>query len=268
MERPLLYDALKKPASSCASAICSAIWLVIQRRNLGYGNFGLNYEFVVSQGQHWRIITSAFSHISFLYLVFNMSTVWSLSVVESTVDYHLGTAYYLRYSIILVFLSELMVLGMYHVFVTWFKIEYYRRVTTVGYSCIVFGWMTILAVKQPSLKLNFFRLLLLPISFAPFESLIFTSITIPHASFLGHLAEIIVGYLIGWDVVQGMTNYYAITFAFWIAIGFLWSLNRTTSFEFSYLKIESGRPRYAKRGCCSFHFIYKRVRTLPYFARK
>lgn len=239
MGRPLLYDVLEKPASSCAIAVCSAIWLLIQRRNVGYSDVGLSYESVVSQGQHWRIITSAFSHISFLHLVFNMSALWSLSVVESTKDYHLGTAYYVQYSIILVLLSGLMVLGMYHVFITRFKLEYYRRVTAVGYSCVVFGWMTILAVRQPSLKLNLFGLLSLPISFAPFESLIFTSIIVPQASFLGHLAGIIVGYLIGWGVVQGMTNYWAVTFAFWIAIGFLWSLSRTTSFEFPYLKIES-----------------------------
>lgn len=43
--------------------------------------------------------------------------------------------------------------------------------TVVGYSCVVFGWMTILFVKQPSSKLELFGLLSLPISFASFESL-------------------------------------------------------------------------------------------------
>lgn len=168
-----------------------------------------------------------------------MSALWSLGVVESAKDYNLGTAYYLQYSIILVLLSGLMVLGLYHVLITRFKLEYYRRVTAVGYSCVVFGWMTILAVRQPSLKLNLFGLLNLPISFAPFESLVFTSIIVPQASFLGHLSGILVGYLIGWGVVQGMSIYWTVTLAFWIAIGFLWSLSRSTAFELPYLEVES-----------------------------
>ncbi|XP_024402289.1 RHOMBOID-like protein 13 [Physcomitrium patens] len=239
MGRPLIYDILDRPASTCVIAICSATWLYIQQRNVGYSDVGLSYESVISQGQYWRFITSAFSHISFLHLVFNMSALWSLGVVESFNDYNLGTAYYIQYTTILVLLSGLMVLGMYHVLITRAKLEYYRRVTAVGYSCVVFGWMTILAVRQPSLKLNLFGLLSLPISLAPFESLIFTSIIVPQASFLGHLAGILVGYLIGWGVVQGMTIYWAATLTFWIALGFVWSLSRTTSFQLPYLEVDS-----------------------------
>ena len=71
-----------------------------------------------------------------------------------------------------VVLSGVLVLAMYHLLIERFKLEYFRRVTAVGYSCVVFGWMTILSVKQPSSKLDLFGFLSLPISFAPFESLI------------------------------------------------------------------------------------------------
>nr|ACU17878.1 unknown [Glycine max] len=54
---------------------------------------------------------------------------------------------------------------MYHLLIQRFKLEYFRRVTAVGYSCVVFGWMTILSVKQPSSKLDLFGFLSLPISF-------------------------------------------------------------------------------------------------------
>lgn len=239
MGRLLVYDILEKPASSCAILVCSAIWLLIQRKNVGYSDVGLSYETVVLQGQHWRLITSAFSHISFLHLIFNMSALWSLGIVESSKSYNLGTSYYLQYSLVLLLLSGLLILGMYHVLITRFKLDLFRRVTAVGYSCVVFGWMTILAVKQPSLKLNMFGLLSLPISFAPFESLIFTSILVPQASFLGHLAGIIVGYLIGWGVVQGMTSYWAIVISLWAAVGFLLSLKKTGPFELPFLEIES-----------------------------
>jgi membrane associated rhomboid family serine protease len=145
---------------------------------------------------------------------------------------------YLHYTFVLVVLLGLLVLGFYHMMIQRFKVEYFRRVTTVGYSCVVFGWMTILAVKQPSLKMNFFYVLSLLISFAPFESLIFTSIMAPQASFIGHLSGIIVGYSIAWGLIHGMNNYWMITMLGWIALVFVLSMKRTRSMELSVFEIE------------------------------
>ncbi|KAJ7539038.1 hypothetical protein O6H91_11G074500 [Diphasiastrum complanatum] len=237
MGRPLIYDIVQKPASSFLIALCSAVWLFIQKKNVGYADVGLSYEAIFSDGQHWRLLTSAFSHISFLHLVFNMSALWSLGVVERLKEVGLGIEYYIHYSLVLLILSALAVLGMYHTLIHRFKLDYYKRVTAVGYSCIVFGWMTILAAKQPSSKLELFGVLSLPISFAPFESLVFTSIIAPQASFIGHLAGILVGYLIAWGVIQGMSNYWAITIILWLLLLFLYSIHQT-SYHLPFLHIE------------------------------
>jgi membrane associated rhomboid family serine protease len=66
---------------------------------------------------------------------------------------------FLHYTLVFVVLFGLLVLWFYHIMIQRFKVEYVMRVTAVGYSCVVFGWMTILAAKQPSLKLNIFGLL-------------------------------------------------------------------------------------------------------------
>ncbi|CAN0870841.1 RHOMBOID-like protein 13 [Linum grandiflorum] len=238
MGRPLFYEILEKPATSCIIAVCCAIWFYIQKKNLGYTHVGSSYETAL-EGHHWRIITSAFSHISVIHLVFNMSALWDLGVVEQLGDIGLGTAYYLQYTLVLVIMSGILVILMYHILIQRFKVEYFRRVTGVGYSCVVFGWMTILSVKQPSAKLNLFGLLSLPISFAPFESLIFTSIIVPQASFLGHLSGIIVGYAIAWGLIRGMNNYWAVSMLGWIAVVFVASLKKSGAYDFNFLEIES-----------------------------
>ncbi|KAL0918884.1 hypothetical protein M5K25_010931 [Dendrobium thyrsiflorum] len=238
MGKPLVYEIWQKPATSCIIGICSAIWFFIQKKNIGYSQVGLSYETAI-EGQHWRIITSAFSHVSVLHLVFNMSALWSLGVVEQLGHIGLGVEFYLQYTLVLLILSGILVLVVYHVLIQKLKLEYFRRVTAVGYSCVVFGWMTILAVKQPSTKLNLFGVLSLPISFAPFESLIFTSIIVPQASFIGHLSGIIVGYSIGWGLIQGMDNYWAVTMLGWIVLVFIFSLKRSGTFDLSFIEIES-----------------------------
>lgn len=238
MGKPLFYEILEKPASSCIIGLCSLIWFYIQKKNITYSDVGLNYETAID-GHHWRIITSAFSHISIIHLVFNMSALWSLGSVEQLSEFGLGFSYYLHYSLVLIVLSGLLVLGSYHVLINRFKFEYFRRVTAVGYSCVVFGWMTILSVKLPSSKLNLFGFLSLPISFAPFESLIFTSIIVPQASFLGHLSGIIVGYSIAWGLIHGMNDYWAVSMLGWTVIVFLISLKQSGAFDFGFLEIES-----------------------------
>ncbi|EFJ24101.1 hypothetical protein SELMODRAFT_101862 [Selaginella moellendorffii] len=238
MGRPLVYDIIDRPASSCLIALCSAVWLYIQHRSIGYAEVGMSYETVVLQGQYWRILTSSFSHISFLHLVFNMSALWSLGMVEGLKGIGLGVTFYVHYTLLLVLLSAALVLGIYHLLIHRFNLELYKRVSAVGYSCVVFGWMTILASKQPSSKLELFGLLSLPINFAPFESLVFTSIIVPKASFLGHLAGIIVGYLIAWGSIQGMTNYWFVSLLAWMVLLLGLSIHRTSSYQFWFLQIE------------------------------
>ena len=161
MGKPLFYEILEKPATSCIIGICSMIWFYIQKKNIGYSHVGLSYETAV-EGHHWRIITSAFSHISVIHLVFNMSALWSLGVVEQLGHLGLGVEYYLQYTLVLVVLSGVLVLAMYHLLIQRFKLEYFRRVTAVGYSCVVFGWIALVFVlslkRSGAVDLNFLEI--------------------------------------------------------------------------------------------------------------
>ncbi|EPS71204.1 rhomboid protein, partial [Genlisea aurea] len=239
MGKPLFYEMSEKPATCFIIGLCSLIWFYIQKNGIGYSHLGLSYESAVEEGQYWRIITCAFSHVSVIHLVFNMTALWSLGAVEQLKAIGLGMEYYLHYTLLLVILPGLLVLGMYHILVHKYKLEHFRRVIAVGYSCVVFGWMTILSTRQPSAKLELFGVLSLPISLAPFESLVFTSIVVPRASFIGHLAGIVVGYAIAWDVIHGMNNYWAVSMLGWICLAFVCSLKKSGAFSFDFLEIES-----------------------------
>ncbi|KAF3457737.1 hypothetical protein FNV43_RR02395 [Rhamnella rubrinervis] len=53
-----------------------------------------------------------------------------------------GVEYYLQYTLVMVVLSGVLVLGMYHILIQKFKLEYFRRVTAVGYSSSFLGHLS------------------------------------------------------------------------------------------------------------------------------
>ncbi|KAK3242295.1 hypothetical protein CYMTET_48007 [Cymbomonas tetramitiformis] len=70
----------------------------------------------------------------------------------------------------------------------------------------------------------------LPMNLAPFGSLIFTSMIVPQASFIGHLAGILVGYLISWHMFSWMDIATTVNMLIWIGIGTIISLKQSGVF--------------------------------------
>lgn len=199
-----MIEAIRQPATAILIVTCCIIWFFLQKRSLGYSEVGMSYDRVVCGQELWRLVTSQLSHVDLLHLVFNLSALWSVGIVERSNV--LGTIYYIQQSSLLFVMSPVICLGLYHAMIYVAKREEYRSVTAVGYSCVIFGWMTILAVRQPGgiSMLPLFGLASMPMYLAPFASLVITSVLIPKASFLGHLSGIIAGYAISTGVFDAL----------------------------------------------------------------
>ena len=238
MGTPLLVDAWERPATTSVIIVCCLVWYYLHRHGLGYEDVGVSYRKAVVEGQYWRCITASFSHVSLIHLLFNMSSLWSLGVVEkmgrlnSKGDTEWGTACYVRYTVVMLIGTMAVVLGVTHLLIKHFKLERYEHVRTAGYSCVVFGWMTVLSVKNPTPVFSVGPVgsnISLPVNLAPFGSLIFTSIVVPQASFVGHLSGIFVGYLIAWDLFKWVNNGWCGVLVFCVTVGLLWTLKATTT---------------------------------------
>ena len=86
MGSPLLLDAWERPATTVVTCVCCAVWWYLHSRGLGYDDVGVSYRKAVRERQLWRCVTASFSHVSFLHLLFNMSSLWSLGVVAPRVE--------------------------------------------------------------------------------------------------------------------------------------------------------------------------------------
>ncbi len=91
------------------STLLAAVYFYIISHSIGYAEVGLNYEQAVQKLELWRIVTAQLSHVELLHLLFNLSTLWSLGVVEeSGSGARSGTLYYFQTSLVLLIFSALV----------------------------------------------------------------------------------------------------------------------------------------------------------------
>lgn len=218
----LWLDMQTRPATCVVIACCSALWLYMWSRRTPFADVAYQYDKCVKEGQWWRVVTSSVSHLNVMHIVFNMASLWQLGALEQSIT----TREYVRWSFLLVIASMAVVTGITHIMITRFGRERQRHTFSLGYSCVVFGWMTINA-QMSGTSLSLFGVAV-PLSLAPFGSLILTSLLIPRASFIGHLAGIIVGYGISFKLFDWYDDYMFCVSVLWVAVLFVVSLRRTT----------------------------------------
>jgi membrane associated rhomboid family serine protease len=140
------------------------------------------------------VLTSAYSHGSVLHIAFNCWGLWSYGTMEA----YLGTLAYLRFTFILLVGSECLMMAATWLLWRFAARERERNTYTLGYSGVVFGWMAAAALLIPTpFPLFGFDI---PAWLMPFIFLGVTQLFIRNASFLGHLAGILIGFTIalGW----------------------------------------------------------------------
>ncbi|CAL8461946.1 g1477 [Coccomyxa elongata] len=237
MGTSILFQVLERPATSVVSTLLAAVYFYITSHTIGYAEVGLNYEQAVQKLELWRIVTAQLSHVELLHLLFNVSTLWSLGVVEeSGSGARSGTLYYFQTSLVLLIFSGLVCLLFYHVLGVVLRREQFLSVTTVGYSAVIFGWMTILS-RSGVASFSVFGLANIPMWLTPFASLVLTSIIIPRASFLGHLSGIVVGYMVASGIFDWLTLWWLLSLTAWTAALLVFHLVRSGRLEVPWLRM-------------------------------
>ncbi|CAK0783631.1 hypothetical protein CVIRNUC_006830 [Coccomyxa viridis] len=251
MGQSIVLQVLHRPATSLTCTLLGAIYLYITTKGIGYDQVGLSYEKAVGRCEIWRIITAQLSHVELLHLLFNLTALWSLGDVEAADGFASkgGVAYVVQMSIVLLLLSGVVTVGLYHVAGKTLKREQFLSVTTVGYSAVIFGWMTILAATGVA-SFSVFGFGNIPMYLTPFASLILTSIIIPRASFMGHLSGILVGFLAATGALDWLTLWWLASLAVWAAAITVYHMVRTERLQVPGLRmlhqdvgdIETGSP--------------------------
>jgi len=206
-----LDDLLSHPVTTFTTVLLSCIYLYTFSRDLS--PFVSSYSLILSSHHHHRFLTSTLAHGSILHIVFNLSTLHSVRTLEDV----LTPQVYLSYTIISIILCTLLHLLLTHLHVALksgtLRPSSYVSTTCqglqahVGYSGVIFSLLTYQILLQPSVAPIFFLPSLtfethtlpyldLKYNLAPLIMCVFTSVIIKNASFVGHLAGVVAGYLI------------------------------------------------------------------------
>jgi membrane associated rhomboid family serine protease len=208
---PEIVQFLRYPATSAIVALNCSVWYFLFRNRLDYADVGSSYEMVVKEGQWWRTVTASFSHISLVHLGFNMISTWQLKTAETM----LGAGGYMRMTFIFLIFSIAFQQGLHFALTHTRWGEQTRRTVGVGYSCVVFAWMTWLSLATQASFLDLI-ILRVPFSLSPFLSLVFTQLIIPRVDFVGHLSGILAGYWQGWGLNGWLTDYWLVQMGMWV----------------------------------------------------
>lgn len=167
------------------------------------------YSKIVLDYDLWRSFTGATAHFEPLHLGFNMMSLYSLGM-ELEEGY--GSINFLFYNISLIVLTTAVMMTL-----IWLRIRYtsdtsLTETSTVGYSGVLFAWMVVASLERHSTcPVPFIQGLCfdtytffggrLKVSAGPIVQLVVAQFIMPRVSFTGHLAGIICGFFLHWNLL-------------------------------------------------------------------
>eukprot|EP00727_Mastigamoeba_balamuthi_P003615 m51a1_g13250 hypothetical protein (258) ;mRNA; f:294-1719 len=234
MTEPLWVSVSQSPVCSIIVASCVGIWLTAKNYNLNYEHLGFSVQTCWNNGEYWRVFSASMTHIDLLHLAFNMSSLWSLRFLETLY----GPVWYLRVSFFLLVLSVAMTLVVYKYVLPRMGFESSLQTFSVGYSCVVFGLMTLAHQITGRSKVSFLGFSI-PLSLMPFGALLLTQLLVPNASLTGHLSGIVLGYLMSWGLLRLLDTSVFFAALFWSAVVVVLSLKMTTALPMRWLQLSA-----------------------------
>ena len=190
---------LAAPCTCALAAGMTALFAYMWNYRIGLEAVCLSYTIVARERQYYRLLTAAVTHVSAMHILFNMGSLLNLAPLEAL----MGSAWYAETTLLLLYASMACWMGAMHVAVTRYGQAAWADAPVVGYSGVLFGWMTVAGMLQPAATF-----MGLPLTLSPFVSLALVQLIVPRASFLGHLAGIAAGYAVGWGALEGARGYW------------------------------------------------------------
>jgi membrane associated rhomboid family serine protease len=204
-------DFVQLPATTLLIALNVLLALVYWKNQTDPSSVCKEYKKIVLDNELYRSFTGATAHFEPLHLGFNMMSLYALG---SELELRYGSIPFLFRNIALIPMTTIVMMT-----IVWLQIRYtgndqLKYTRTVGYSAVLFAWMVISSLERNStcpvpfapdmcFNTHVFTIGLLDLkwNFGPLVQLVLAQIIMPRVSFIGHLAGIICGFIMHWNLL-------------------------------------------------------------------
>lgn len=207
-----------RPVTTALLLVNTAVAYLLWSYKVDVASVSFSYD-AVARGEVWRLITASFAHFDLMHIGFNMMALYQLGDLE----YEFGSIRFLYLNLDLVLLTMGVCVLIAHLRIIKFNHLDVRFQQAVGFSCVLFAWMTVASVRMneycplffyPSLCFETYHIGLpaassnfpsLPVNLGPFVLLLVTKVILPRSSFVGHLSGILIGFPLAWNMLDWIT---------------------------------------------------------------
>lgn len=202
-----LEHILRRPATTLLLAVNIGLAYVYWNRRTTPADVSKIYNKIVHEHELWRSFTGATAHFEALHLGFNMMALYSLG---TELEEGFGSIPFLFYNIALIPITTMIMMGIVYLQIRQSGNTGLAETSTVGYSGVLFAWMVVASLERPQTcpipfmaKVCFetHDIMGLKWNLSPIVQLVVAQCIMRRVSFVGHLAGIIAGFLLHWNML-------------------------------------------------------------------
>jgi membrane associated rhomboid family serine protease len=169
------------------------------------------YKKIVLDQEFHRSFTGATAHFEPLHLGFNMMSLYALG---SELELRYGSISFLFRNISLIPMTTMIMMALVWIQMRYTGNDQLKYTRTIGYSGVLFAWMVISSLERNSMcpipfapeicfNTHIFSVgsFDLKWNFGPMVQLVLAQVIMPRVSFIGHLAGIICGFIMHWNIL-------------------------------------------------------------------
>lgn len=199
---------LTKPTTSLLLALLVGLAFFYWNYRIDPSTVSKSFRSIIYQHEYYRAFTGATSHFDALHLGFNSMALYALG--EQLEGVHVPSIPFLLWNISLIPVTTIIMMG-----ITWWRMKRQPNLaeqSAVGYSGVLFAWMVVSSLNSDAdtCPIPFFDDIcfhtysffgLIKFNAGPLVQLVVAQLLLKRASFVGHLAGVIAGFLWHWNLL-------------------------------------------------------------------
>lgn len=215
-KHPNLKVLVERPTTSFIIFVNVVLAFIYWNNRVDVSSVCKDYSKIVHDHELWRSFSGATAHFEPLHIGFNMM---SLHALGTELEPVYSSIPFLFYNICLIPLTTVIMMALIRLQGWWTGNDRLQRTKTVGFSSVLFAWMVVSSLERrstcpvpfiPNLcfktyefdaGIGNFYTWIIKFNFGPVVQLFIAQMIMPRVSFVGHLAGILCGFILHWNML-------------------------------------------------------------------